>query len=47
MAEISRGDKTMTSHGMTDKALIERSYRGFGPENKSIVDQLCVIDMLH
>ncbi|WMV08398.1 hypothetical protein MTR67_001783 [Solanum verrucosum] len=35
------------SHGMTDKGLLECFYRGLGPENRDIADQLCEGDMLH
>uniref|UniRef100_M1DDY2 Uncharacterized protein n=1 Tax=Solanum tuberosum TaxID=4113 RepID=M1DDY2_SOLTU len=29
------------SHGITDKGLLECFYRGLGPENRGIADQLC------
>ena len=35
------------SHGMTDKALLECFYRGLGPENRSIDDQICDGGMLY
>uniref|UniRef100_M1DJQ4 Uncharacterized protein n=1 Tax=Solanum tuberosum TaxID=4113 RepID=M1DJQ4_SOLTU len=36
-----------SSHGMIDKALLECFYRGLGPENISITDQLFTGGMLH
>uniref|UniRef100_M1D9M9 Uncharacterized protein n=1 Tax=Solanum tuberosum TaxID=4113 RepID=M1D9M9_SOLTU len=36
-----------TSHGMTDKALLECFYKGLGPENRSVAEQLCEGGMLY
>uniref|UniRef100_M1DZD8 Integrase core domain containing protein n=1 Tax=Solanum tuberosum TaxID=4113 RepID=M1DZD8_SOLTU len=36
-----------SSHWMTDKGLLECFYRGLGPENRGITDELCKGGMLH
>ena len=35
-----------SSHGMTSKTLLECYYKGFGPEKRSMDDQICERDVI-